>query len=329
MAESKHSKYICTELKKDIRLPGFRPGERLNVPKPGEQRTMNHVIWMDSEVVPGAFYSECVWFFPGRETAEQQIEKEKGEGGPQRHSHPFSEIITFFGTNFDDPHDLGGEVELWLEDEQYIMTNSFLAYIPAGMNHCPLKINRMDRPMFHFTMGPGQSYQGVNLSDTAKEQRNTGKVNTAGKQYANHFIFQDKPDLVLPEFRHEIPPEYAHRIVYLDSEVFPGADFYVEALWFWPGERPEPEPGEDKAVPPHTHPFGEAIAFFGTNPDDIHDLGGEVELWIDGEQNVMDKSFMAFIPAGTVHCPLKINRIDRPLFHFTAGPGRLYSGSGK
>ena len=156
MAESKYGKYICTELKKNIKLPGFRTGEILGQSTPDQRRFMNHVIWMDSEVIPGAFYSECVWFFPGQMPTPEQMNK---GGGPQRHTHPFSEIITFFGTNFEDPHDLGGEVELWLEDEQHILTKSFLAYVPAGMQHCPLKIRRIDKPMFHFTIGPGRSYR--------------------------------------------------------------------------------------------------------------------------------------------------------------------------
>ena len=103
------------------------------------------------------------------------------------------------------------------------------------------------------------------------------------------------------------PKERGHRIVYLDGEVFPGADFYCEALWFWPREV---NPDEPPGVPAHAHQFDEVIAFYGTNPDDLRDLGGEVELWIDGEQNIIDKSFMAFIPAGMTHCPLKIRRID-------------------
>ena len=140
-------------------------------------------------------------------------------------------------------------------------------------------------------------------------------------KYDKHFIFQDKPDLKLPEFRHEIPKERGQRIVYLDNEVFPGAGFYVEAVWFWPREvKPDEAPG----VPAHNHPFDEVIAFFGTNPDDTHDLGGQVELWIDGEKNLIERSFMAFIPAGTEHCPLYIRRIERPIFHFTAGPGEMY-----
>ena len=43
------------------------------------------------------------------------------------------------------------------------------------------------------------------------------------------------------------------------------------------------------------------------------------EVWIDGKQNVIDRSFVAYIPAGTKHGPITINRIDKPIFHFTAG----------
>jgi quercetin dioxygenase-like cupin family protein len=321
MSENKYGKYIVTELKRNITLPFFRPGEVLEPAKPGERRRMNHVIWMDSEVVPGSFYSECVWFFPDSMQTTKQVAETNGGGGPQAHTHPFEEVITFFGTNREDPHDLGGEVELWLEDEQFIMTRSFLCYIPAGMKHCPLRINRIDSPMFHFTLGPGQVYGGELIG---REVLQMGR-SAARSNLIEQFVFQDKPNLKLPKFRHEIPKERARRIVYLDEETVPGAKFYAEALWFWPVERQQPQPGEPDSSPQaHTHPFQEMIAFFGTNHDDIHDLCGEVELWINGEQHIMTRSFVAFIPAGMEHCPLHINRIDRPIFHFTAGPGKIY-----
>lgn len=320
MAEDKYGKYIVTELKENITLPFFRPGEVLDPVKPGERRHMNHVIWMDGDVVPGSFYSECVWFFPESMQTTKTIRREGEPAGPQAHTHPFEEIITFFGTNREDPHDLGGEVELWLEDQKFLMTKSFLCYIPAGMKHCPLRINRIERPMFHFTLGPGQTYTGKLIGQESGKET-AGKN---GRDLISQFVFHDKPNLKLPEFRHEIPKDRAHRIVYLDAETVPGATFYAEALWFWP-RGGAPKPGEpDTAPQAHTHPFPEMIAFFGTNPDDIHDLCGEVELFIGGEKHVMTRSFVAFIPAGLEHCPLHINRIDRPLFHFTAGPGKMY-----
>ena len=94
MTESKYGKYIVTELKKNIKLPSFRSGEVLEEAKPGEKRRMNHVIWMDSEVVQGSFYSECVWFFPGREPTPEQLQKMNKGGGPQAHTHPFEETLT-------------------------------------------------------------------------------------------------------------------------------------------------------------------------------------------------------------------------------------------
>jgi hypothetical protein len=114
-------------------------------------------------------------------------------------------------------------------------------------------------------------------------------------------------------------------ISYLDGEVVPGANFYVEASWFGTAAPLPREPGKEPLGPqPHVHPFPELITFFGTNPDDVSDLGGEVELWIDGEQHIITRSCVAYIPGGVIHCPLMVRGIKRPIFHFTAGPGRTY-----
>jgi hypothetical protein len=114
----------------------------------------------------------------------------------------------------------------------------------------------------------------------------------------------------------------ARRLLSLDTNVVKGA-FYMETAWFWPGKWPAGK-GDEGTVKEHSHEFAETIAFIGTDPNDIYSLGGEVELWIDGKQNIIDKSFLAFIPAGTKHCPLKIRRVDKPIFHFTAGMGGSY-----
>lgn len=68
------------------------------------------------------------------------------------------------------------------------------------------------------------------------------------------------------------------------------------------------------------------IGFFGTDPNDLNDLGAEIEFYIDGERNVMNQTFLAFIPAGVVHCPLNILSITRPVFHFATGQGKDYAG---
>lgn len=161
----KYGKYICTELKEDIQLPGYRSGERGTIGQgllDGKRRFMEHVVWMDSTVLPGAFYSEGVWFWPQnmKNMPIRQLTPEEAKKNPvlAPHAHPFPELLSYFGTNLDDPSDLGGVVEFWIEDEKFVMDKSFVVYIPENTRHCPLKTLRMDRPMFHFTMGPGQQY---------------------------------------------------------------------------------------------------------------------------------------------------------------------------
>jgi hypothetical protein len=152
MAESKYGHLICTDLKRDIQLPAYRQGgQPIGAGEPdGVRPHMEHVIWLDSEVVPGAFYTECAWVWPWGNPSDE---------GVAPHTHPFDEVIAYFGTDLDDPYDLGGEVELWLEDEQFFLTKSFMAFVPAGLKHCPLKHSKIVRPIFHFTMGAGKEYR--------------------------------------------------------------------------------------------------------------------------------------------------------------------------
>jgi hypothetical protein len=137
-------------------------------------------------------------------------------------------------------------------------------------------------------------------------------------KYGKYIVTRPKKDIVVPSWGGSLSSERSTRMMYLDSEVIKGA-FYVECVWFWPTDE------EDTSSPdPHTHDWDEVIAFFGTNQDDLQDLGAEIELWIDGEKNLMTESFLAFIPAGIVHCPLKILSIHRPVFHFATGQGKSY-----
>jgi mannose-6-phosphate isomerase-like protein (cupin superfamily) len=154
--------YIITEMKKKVVLAWGPPNTPLAEYIPGENRSMEHVLYIDGEVGPGTFYSECLWFFPqsmvspraAKDAAEMMKKLKPGvKLGPQPHMHPFDELFTFFGSNFDDPSDLCGEIEFWLEDQPVTFNKSCMVCIPAGMKHCPLNTKRMDKPLFHFSMG--------------------------------------------------------------------------------------------------------------------------------------------------------------------------------
>ena len=166
MAESKYGKYICTELKQGVVMPGFKGDQQIGQGyRDGYRMGLEHVIWMDADVIPEAIYAECTWQWPStmkdqrpRVITPVMIKNMKDAPGITPHSHPFVELFCYFGTNIDDPGDLGGEIEFWLEDEEFRLTRSFMVYIPANMKHCPLIFHRMDAPMFHLTLGSGHYY---------------------------------------------------------------------------------------------------------------------------------------------------------------------------
>ena len=138
-----------------------------------------------------------------------------------------------------------------------------------------------------------------------------------------YIVTQTKPNegaIPFLDQAHVPDKDARERVLYLDDEVVKGA-FYVATTWFWKGTGPGPQA--------HVHDFDEVLGFFGTNPDDSHDLGGEVELWIDGEKHLLHKSFLAYIPKGMKHCPLRVIRADRPIFHFSTGPQSMYAGDKK
>jgi hypothetical protein len=137
--------------------------------------------------------------------------------------------------------------------------------------------------------------------------------------HGKYIVTQPKKNLVVPKWGGNLSSETSTRVMYLDNEVIKGA-FYVECVWFWPTDK------KDKSSPdPHTHNYDEVLGFFGTDTNNLNDLGAEIELYIDNERNLMNQTFLAFIPEGVIHNPLNILKITRPVFHFAAGTGKSYA----
>ncbi len=149
MAKTKYGKYILSQYKAPAVEAPWSPPNLTGAAKGKGGR----VFYMDSSIVPGASYMECVWVMP------RSTNPPGGRMvGTEPHTHDYDEIIAFIGTNHDDPYDLGAEVELWLGDEKHIINKTSLVFIPAGLQHCPLTFLRVDRPVFHFTSGPAKMY---------------------------------------------------------------------------------------------------------------------------------------------------------------------------
>lgn len=138
MSELKYKKYVIDTLQ----MPKSK-----QLIKDDYEKYAKRILWLDDKVVDGAFHMNTAWYLKAAETLEDRP-----------HTHDTDEIIGFFGNNPDDPYDLGGEIEMWMGDEEYIITRSTLLFVPAHLEHCPLILRRVDRPIFHFTTVVGGQY---------------------------------------------------------------------------------------------------------------------------------------------------------------------------
>jgi hypothetical protein len=64
---------------------------------------------------------------------------------------------------------------------------------------------------------------------------------------------------------------------------------------------------------PHMHDFSQFLCLFGSNSKDLFDFDAEVEMYLDGEKNIITAPSIMHIPAGLPHCPLNFKRIGSPI----------------
>ena len=133
METSKYGQYIITDTEPN---------------KPELADTRTRLLYLGDDVVKGAFWLSLAWYTKG-----------PFEAVPTSHTHEFDEILAFLGTDPENKHDLGGEVELYLGDEKHTLNQSCLVFIPKGLSHCPLIVKRIDRPLIHFSTGPINTYE--------------------------------------------------------------------------------------------------------------------------------------------------------------------------
>ena len=143
--------------------------------------------------------------------------------------------------------------------------------------------------------------------------------NNNGGEYGKFFVQNSPGPGMDPEFK-KIYDKFAHRILWMDGNVVPGA-FQMNTAWYYA------VPERDPVFPEHVHPEDELIGFFGSDPDDPYELHAEIEVAINGEKRLLTRSTMIFIPGNMPHMPMRILKVDRPVFHFSIMRGGEYNGA--
>ena len=117
------------------------------------QKFAKRILWMDGDVCPGAMQMNTAWYcaVPERDPIFAE------------HTHPYSELIGFFGSDPADPYDLHAEIVFSLNGEEHRLTRSTMIFVPADVPHNPMHILRVDKPIFHFSIVENTSYNGEDV----------------------------------------------------------------------------------------------------------------------------------------------------------------------
>ena len=133
-------------------------------------------------------------------------------------------------------------------------------------------------------------------------------LNNESGKYAANFVQTSPGPGMDPEFK-KIYDKFAHRILWMDGSVYPGA-FQMNTAWYCA------VPERDPIFTEHFHDdTNELVCFFSSDEKNPYDLGGKIEFSIEGEAHVLTKSTMIYIPAGLRHNPMRILEVNRPIFH--------------
>ncbi len=325
----KYDKYICTTLQKRHMLPGPTPEQRDRLAAEGKRVSMEHVLWIDADVIPGAYYGESTWIWPGdypHQVSWQELVKQGMPApGMYPHVHDFPELLSWWGTDPDHPEDTNSMAML-MGDEVIPLERSWLAYIPANLPHMPTraagtKVTR--KPVCHWVSGPGGVYTREHSEKEAKpEEKKKAPPKATTKEtgelkYARYMVYGTRPGQPRRDFMLPCDPQYVRPMACIDQTVIPDAEFGCETLWLLPGEKSKAGCPMMKA---HKEPHGTSIVFAAMNYPDITDLCAEVELYIGGEKHLIHKGFGAYIPPGVEQGPMTIRNVTRQIFYMMSYP---------
>jgi hypothetical protein len=326
MNMAKYSKYICTQLHKREMLPGPTPREREQLAAEGLRISMEHVLWIDDDIIPGAYYGESTWIWPRSYPGQippEELAKRFANARPMfPHAHDFPELLSWWGTDPDHPEDTT-TMGMLIDDEEILLDKSWVAYIPAGVPHMPVKApgGRITaKPVCHWTSGPG-SYTREKDSHTGEKEQEKEPPKPVRKtgvmKNAKYIVFGNKPGIKRPAYMRLLDPRYTRPVAYIDETVIPGAEFGCDTMWLLPGEKSR---AGRVIMDAHTLPYGTSITMTAMNYEDITDLCAEAEFWIGGEKHIINKSFGAYIPPGVEQGPLVVRNITKQIYFMMSQP---------
>jgi hypothetical protein len=239
--------------------------------------------------------------------------------------HPFDELMVFetAGNTKDVLHfDAEISVELGEEREEHVFKEPTVVLIPKGTPHGSFKVNKIKKPIVHYSIGLGPAYSASAVKWAAAPSKGTKY-----SKWIKRMITDVKPseaqgrmnnvigkDGIMRPAANGVGPGNGDEIVWLYGPDLEG--FNINFTWGLYSQCGKWHRGGEA----HYHPEAEVLCFVGLDPDKLDYLGAELEFALgkDFERHVFNKPTAVVCPGGFPHLPLITRWVDKPYGFFVA-----------
>ena len=283
MADTKYGQYVKAPSFKDYEQGGFRQGTIMD----------SEFLGFDVHIKYGAYWTA------GR----------MGEEPYLPHVHDFDQVLFWAGTDMDDIGELGAEIELCLgeEMETHMITTTTAVAIPKGMPHFPATVNKLDKRFIFMEISIASEYKETQITTDRKPSGLVG-WKSQYRKYVMPLSFARKGAWHYGALNRDDGGGY---ISYVRTKDVAGFDFVMlyESMKKGP-YRIGPDPDN-----PHTHPTTQIMCFFGTDADDLSELGAEFEICLgkEEERHAFTKSSVVLTPPFLPHWPGGVVKLTKPI----------------
>ena len=235
---------------------------------------------------------------------------------PGEHTHDCDEIVLYWGSDFQAPQVLGGEIEYIIGGQPITFNTTTAFYIPKGTPHGPATWKKYIAPHMRMSMMLGMGEYIVHDSKSAVKKKAFDY-----EQYAARSPMREAG----AEF---IKGRPSPTMTYMSGVQVPGVKYYIEFGWTF--DMPVSRTA-GAGMPEMAHNNYDGIVLhIGGDPASPEELGGEVEFCVGGQPLTFATTSALFIPRGLRHGPLRLKEYRQPhiVMAIMCGAGTLKEGWG-
>jgi hypothetical protein len=221
------------------------------------------------------------------------------------HTHEYNEVLLFIGEDCRDPENLFAEIELMMGNERLVIDSTGAVFIPSGVPHGQPALKKITKPHVEISLGIGIGIGKSIQATSAISSKNTG--------YSKYQVKKPAYEVMAgtPVKGRQGPSS----MTFMNNNLVPGSDIYVEGGWVW--DMPDPNPH----IFEHVHDYEEMVIHFGSEYKWPLELGAEIDFCVGGQPLKIAKTSAVYVPSGIKHGPLTWKKYQYPHFEMAIMPG--------